>query len=126
MSERENERVIREASAPYNRGDVDVFLDLFADDATAMDLLRYEHDGEGFSRILATRKKAGTDRSLLIERTVSPGRTVWVESTWTATHRGAYLGIPATNKKVELQTVRIIDIEAGRSYGGRNVRICFD
>ena len=114
VSESENERIVREAFAMYNRGDVDAFLDLFAEDATYVDPFGYVHDREGFRRILVNGKKAFTDRSWLIERMVSQGHTVWVESTWTATHRGTYLWTPATNKTVQLQTVSIIDVKAGK------------
>ena len=45
---------------------------------------------------------------------VSEGDTVWVEYTDTGTHKGAWAGIPATNKKVEYPLVLILDFEAGK------------
>ena len=49
-----------------------------------------------------------------LERMVSQGDTVVWEVTATGTHKGEYLGIPATNKKWELPEVHILDFEAGK------------
>lgn len=45
---------------------------------------------------------------------MSQGNTVVVEWTFTGTHKGEVLGIPATNKKVEIPGVWILVLEAGK------------
>ncbi len=53
-------------------------------------------------------------RARRVDRMVSQGNTVVVEWTCTGTHKGEVLGIPATNKKVEIPGVWILVLEAGK------------
>jgi len=54
------------------------------------------------------------DVRIRVDRMVSQGNTVVAEATITGTHKGEYLGIPATGKSIELPFVHIYDLEDGK------------
>ena len=113
MSESENERVVKKIFEAYNRHDWDAMMDHFSDDATAVWPNGSRGDKEGI-RKQNDALAIFPDSRVQVDRMVSQGNTVVVEWTFTGTHRGEWLGIPATNKKVENLGVWILDFEAGK------------
>jgi steroid delta-isomerase-like uncharacterized protein len=49
------------------------------------------------------------DMNWTVQEQIAEGETVVTRFTWTGTHDGAFMGIPATNKKVEVWGV-VIDV----------------
>lgn len=115
MSERDNERIVREIVNAINRQDLDALLDHLADDVTAF-LSGFDEtvDKEGTRKSWVEWYVAFPDLTYHVERMVSQGNTVVVEATATGTHKGEFLGIPATNKKPEAKGIWIFDFEAGK------------
>lgn len=113
MAESENEKVVRKMIAAYNNGDVDAWLSLGTDDMVYVGPSGTRHDKAMTRQVFITFQKA-FHTSQRIERIVSHGNTVWAETNQMLQHRGEYLGIPATNKTIELPGVTIVDFEAGK------------
>jgi steroid delta-isomerase-like uncharacterized protein len=97
-----------------DRLDADALFDYISDDFTYVFASGDMTDKEGFRRYLEGILPAFPDMKYKLERMVSQGDTVVWEVTATGTHKGEYLGIPATNKKWELPEVHILDFEAGK------------
>ncbi len=114
MSENENERISRKMKEAIDRLDADALFDYISDDFTYVFASGDRTDKEGFRRYLEGILPAFPDMKYKLERMVSQGDTVVWEVTATGTHKGEYLGIPATNKKWELPEVHILDFEAGK------------
>ena len=114
MSESENERVVLEFFEALDRGDVDTIMEHFADDSTVILATMQKFDKEGLRKVLARWFVTFPDYKTHIDRMISQGNTVVAEYTYTMTHTGEYLGIPATNKKIEVPSVCIFDFEAGK------------
>jgi C-1 hydroxylase len=114
MSEDENEKVVRKMIEAMYRRDIDAFFDYLSDDFTYVFASGDRTDKEGFRRYLEGVLPAFPDIKYNLERVVSQGKTAVMEVTATGTHKGEYLGMPATNKKWELPEVHILDFEAGK------------
>lgn len=115
MTERKNEKIVEKIFEAFNRHDMESFMIHFSDDAKIIVPSGSTIDKEMFHKEFANKYMSafpdGNDR---IDRMVSKGDTVWVEYTFTGTHKGDYFRIPATNKKVEYPSVAIFDFEAGK------------
>jgi len=115
MTERGNERVVWEIVNAINSQDLDALLDLLADDLTAF-LSGFDErvDKEEIRECWAGWYEPFPDLTYRVDRMVSQGNTVVMEATASGTHKGEFLGIPATNKKVEARVIWVVDFEAGK------------
>ena len=113
MSENENERVVQKIFEAYKRRDIDDYISYFADDS-----IWVLPDGTRLDKNMHAGMRgdfaAFPDTNWYIEHMVSKGNIVVAEWTLIATHKGVFLGIPATNKKVEMQGVSIFQFESGK------------
>lgn len=114
MSESENGRVVREIFEAFNRHDLDAVMNHLADDVTAIWPDGTRRDRKGIRKACAYLFEAFPDNRTRVDRMVSQGNTVVVEYIGVGTHKGEYLGIPATNKTYEMPIVWILDFEAGK------------
>ena len=73
-------------------------------------------DREGFKQGIVKLYTAFPDFHAVVEDLVVdvPRQTVAVRWTARGTHRGAYLGVPATGRVIRFQGIEIIRVEAGR------------
>lgn len=69
---------------------------------------------EGLKDILRAMRAAFPDLVFSIEEQISEGDKVASRFTWTGTHQGAFLGIPATGKPVRVWGVVIDRLVEGR------------
>jgi steroid delta-isomerase-like uncharacterized protein len=98
-------------------GDIDGFGDLMADDFVEHDTAAGElpPTKEGtleFFRVLLT---AFPDMRMDVDDLISSDDKTVARVTATATHKGEFMGIPATGKRVELQLIDIMRFDdAGR------------
>ena len=115
MIEHENERVVREIVNSINRQDLDALLNLLADNVTAF-LSGFDEtvDKEMMRECWSGWYVPFPDLTYRVDRMVSRGDTVMAEATASGTHRGEFLGIPATKKKVEARVIWVFDFEAGK------------
>jgi steroid delta-isomerase-like uncharacterized protein len=89
--------------------------DLVKQDFIELDPLPGQQQGRaGLVAVLEQMRSAFPDIHWTILEMVSEGETVVTRFQWTGTHRGPFLGIPATSKNVTVHGVVIDHLEAGK------------
>lgn len=73
-----------------------------------------EQGRKGFQDFFATWFEASPDFKFELKQIVSEGDMVWVYGTYSGTHKGDWLGIPATGKAYKFDGVDIFRIEDGK------------
>lgn len=68
----------------------------------------------GFQAFFADWFKAAPDWHYQLEKLVAEGDMVWAYGTYSGTHQGDWLGIPATGKHYSIHAVDIFRIENGK------------
>ena len=68
---------------------------------------------EGLKQTILMTRAAFPDFSATIEDIVAEGDKVAQRITWTGTHKGDFMGIPATGKSVSIQVLDIIRVVDG-------------
>ena len=68
----------------------------------------------GFKQFFADWFKAVPDWNYSLTKIVAEGDTVWVYGMYSGTHRGDWLGIPATNRSYSITAVDIFRIQDGK------------
>ena len=114
MSVNKNEKIVLDSFEAFNRQDFDAIMELVTDNFTYFSVTRYSLNREEYRKFLDDTSAPFTDFKITVERTVSQGNVVVAETILTGTHKGEYLGIPATGKSIELPAVYIFDFEAGK------------
>ncbi|MBX9676343.1 MAG: ester cyclase [Methylotenera sp.] len=69
---------------------------------------------KGFRTFFSDWFNAVPDWNYTLNKIVSEGDTVWAYGTYSGTHKGEWLGIPATNQTYSIQAVDIFRIENGK------------
>jgi C-1 hydroxylase len=109
----ENKTLIRRVVELWNRRDLDAYFEVLAPEYI-------EHLPSGDVSLEHLKKYAGTfftafpDIKITIKDIVAEGDKVAVLVNWKATHKGEYMGIPATGKKINISVAMIIKIKAGK------------
>jgi C-1 hydroxylase len=113
VSIEENKALVRQVVELWNQRDLDAFFELLAPEYV-------EHLPSGDVTLGQLKKYAGNffntfpDIKISIKEMVAEGDRVAALVNWKATHKGEYLGIPATGKKIDISVVMIIKIRAGK------------
>src|SRR5215211_7471619 len=82
--------------------------ELVAENFVELDPLPGQAQGrEGLKQILAMFFAAFPDLHWTVEEDAAEGEKLWSRFTWRGTHRGEFLGIPATGNQVEVNGVVI-------------------
>jgi steroid delta-isomerase-like uncharacterized protein len=115
MSPEENKAVVRRfVEVVFNQGNlaaVDRFLAADYRDANA--LPGQEPGREGAKRAFTLYRAVFPDLRYTIEEMIAEGDTVVTRVTFRGTHRGAFLGIPPTNRQVSIPAVHITRLVEG-------------
>jgi steroid delta-isomerase-like uncharacterized protein len=94
--------------------------DLVKEDFIELDPLPGQAQGrEGLKAILAALFSAFPDMHWTVQEVVAEGAKVVTRFVWTGTHRGPFLGIPATGRSVEVKGVVIDRLEDGKMADSR-------
>ncbi len=94
--------------------------DLVKENFVELDPLPGQQQGrEGLKAILRVLWSAFPDMHWTVKEMVAEGEKVVTRFVWTGTHRGAFLGIPATGKSVEVKGVVIDHLENGKMAESR-------
>jgi steroid delta-isomerase-like uncharacterized protein len=116
MAPEENKAVVRRfVEEVFNNGNlaaVDQFLAAEYHDANA--LPGQEPGREGAKRAFSLYQQVFADLRYTIEEMIAEGNTVVTRVTFRATHRGAFLGIPPTNRQVSVPAVHITRLVDGK------------
>jgi len=109
MTESEREKIVKEIFEAYNRRDIDFIINSFADDLIFV-LPSGETIGkDGLPQAYSMLFDVFQDGKWSTPRVISKGNVVAVEILVEGTHTGEFLGIPATDKKIEIPAVWFID-----------------
>jgi steroid delta-isomerase-like uncharacterized protein len=109
MSIKENKALVRHVVELWNHRDMGAFFKLCAPEYI-------EHLPTGDVSLEHLKKYAHTffnafpDIHIIIKDMVAEGDKVMVMVNWKATHRGEYMSIPATGKKIDITVAMLIKI----------------
>ncbi len=107
-----NRRFVEEV---INQGDLDVIDELI--DPGAVDHAAppgFPTGREGAKHFATMTRSAFPDLHLTIEDMIAEGDKVVMRGTWSATHEGEFMGIPATGKQVTVSQIDISRVADGR------------
>jgi steroid delta-isomerase-like uncharacterized protein len=111
------ERFVEEV---INQGRLEVANEIVALDFVELDPLPGQRQGrEGLKEVIAMMRSGFPDIQWVTEETIEEGEKVVSRFTWTGTHRGDFLGIPATGKSVKVKGVVIDRVAGGRMSDSR-------
>lgn len=121
MAEPRNVAVIgRFIEEVLNQGRLEVADEIVAEDFVELDPLPGQRQGrEGLKEVIGMMRTAFPDLHWVVEETVVSGEKVVSRFTWTGTHRGTFLGIPATGKSVSVKGVVIDRVLDGKMTDSR-------
>jgi steroid delta-isomerase-like uncharacterized protein len=121
MTEAVNKAVIiRFLEEVINQGQLGVADEIVAEDFIELDPLPGQRQGrEGLKEVIGGLLAAFPDMHWVADEMVGEGEKVVTWFTWTGTHRGTFLGIPATGKNVAVKGVVIDRLVGGRMTDSR-------
>ncbi|RYV51925.1 ester cyclase [Pengzhenrongella frigida] len=94
-----------------NTGDLDGFGDLLADDFVEYEVTPgLEPTKAGVMEFFRMQRAAFPDMRMDVEDVVASGAKVVVRARYTGTHRGEFMGMPATGKSVDVQLIDIFRV----------------
>jgi steroid delta-isomerase-like uncharacterized protein len=107
-----------------NQGSIDSAGEFFWEDMVEQVPLPGQGPGlEGLKDVLRGMRAAFPDMHWSVEEQIAEGDKVMTRFEWTGTHRGAFLGVPATGRAVRVWGIVIDRIEGGRI---KDTRIIMD
>ena len=113
-----NERVIdlvRAFYEPFRTGDTAAYGEVLADDWVDIPLAPGQEQGPaGLVAQIAAFRRAVPDYDVKHEDFVVGGDRVAVRNTVSGTHRGAFMGHEPTGRRIEMRTMDIHQVRAGR------------
>ena len=121
MPEQENiavlERFIEEV---INQGNLDAANEIVEENFVELDPLPGQRQGrEGLKEVIGMMRAAFPDIHWVADETIAAGDKVVTRFTWTGTHHGPFLGIPATGKRVTVKGVVIDRLSSGKMADSR-------
>src|SRR5215469_3307851 len=121
MPEQENIAVVgRFMEEVINQGNLDAADEIVAEDFVELDPLPGQRQGrEGLKEVIGMLRAAFPDIHWVVDETIAAGEKVVTRFTWTGTHRGPFLGIPATGRNVRVKGVVIDRLSGGRMADSR-------
>ena len=103
-----------------NQGRYEICDKIVAEDFLELDPLPGQRQGrEGLKEVIAMLRSAFPDIHWVTDESISSGDKVVTRFTWIGTHRGAFLGIPATDRPVTVKGVVIDRLVNGRMTDSR-------
>ncbi len=112
MSLEENKAIVRRFIEAYNKQNLDL-----VDDLVAPDFVDHTHQEQGLESLKQRLKmgfKAFPDWHETIEDIIAEGDKVWVRLAYAGTHKGEFMGLAPTGKKITAMNVDIYRIVNGK------------
>jgi steroid delta-isomerase-like uncharacterized protein len=125
MSEH-NKAIARRYFAEILHGQIDVADEIVADDIVFIGPNYWGeaiHGREGFKGFVRSLRSAFPDMVFTVHEEFAEGARVATRFSFTATHRGEWLGIDPTDKTIDLPGADLLRIEDGRI---REIRVFYD
>jgi predicted ester cyclase len=122
MSVKDSKALERRLYEEYNKGKTAVLAVI--DEVYAADTIQHSSSGrdirgiENYKQHVRAFSSAFPDLQFTIDDMVAEGDTVAVRVTATGTHKGAFRGIPPTNRKVTVSMIQIDRIVGGKFVEG--------
>jgi steroid delta-isomerase-like uncharacterized protein len=118
MSTEQNKAIVRQmVEETFNRGNVSRTDDFLAPDFVEREELPpgIPRTREGVKQLTIALRSAFPDFKATIDDIVAEGDKVVVRQTWSGTHKGEFMGIPPTGKRVSFGVIDIIRIAGGKA-----------
>lgn len=121
MSSADNKNVIRTfVEEILNQGQFERADDLVREDFVELDPLPGQSQGRaGLKEVIRQLRASFPDMQWVIEEQIAEGEKVCSRFAWTGTHRGTFLGIPATGRRVSVKGVVIDRLVSGKMADSR-------
>ena len=111
----ENKALVRRFYEQMSAGNVDVIDELIADDLIEHDEFPgLEPSKAGVRKFFETLRAAFPDLEMIAEDMVAEGDKVFVRATIRGTHRGEFLGVAATNRRITIPIGDYVRFANGR------------
>ena len=114
MAQNENVAAIESAVAQMNAGNVDGYLELYADNLTVHGYPPGVEGKAGVSEFYRSFRSGFSDFELTIDDVLTDGDKVAGRYTIRGTHAGELMGVPGSGNKVELDGQSFFRFENGR------------
>jgi steroid delta-isomerase-like uncharacterized protein len=115
MGKQENIAATQRLGEAVNSGNLDALHEVFAPTAVDRDPDPNQGAGpEGFIRFFTGFRAAFPDLNISVEQLVADDDNVAIAYTVTGTHKGDFLGIPATGRQIKARGVQIARFENGQ------------
>jgi steroid delta-isomerase-like uncharacterized protein len=115
MARQDNIRTQEKFGAAVNEGNLDEIRELMTDTVVDHDPAPGQGPGpEGFIRFFEKFRAAFPDLKITAEHTVINDADIAIAYTLTGTHTGAFMGVPATGRKIKARGVQIARFENGK------------
>jgi len=120
MSVEENKAIVRRFIDAYNQQNLDLSDDVVASGYVDPDYPQLQ-GLENLKQMMNMFFKAFPDFHETIEDIIAEGDKVWVLLTYTGTHKGEWMGLAPTGKKITCRAIDIYRIANGKIAEGRRV-----
>lgn len=104
MSLEKNKAIVQRSYEEFNKGNLDMIDEVFSADCLYAN--RNIRGIEASRGAFASFRNAFPDALFTIDDMVAEGDKVWVRYTFAGTHKGTYMGVPPTGKKVKNNGIR--------------------
>lgn len=100
----------------FSRGNIGIADELLAPDFAEREELPpgVPRDREGVKQLAAMLRRAFPDLNVTIDDIVAEGDKVVLRQTWRGTHRGEFMGVAPTGKKVSFGVIDILRVAGGK------------
>jgi len=117
MSTEQNKALFRRLMEEvFDRGNISLIDELFAPDFVEHEELPpgIAAGSEGVKQLSTMFRSAFPDFKATIDDIIAEGDKVVVRGTWSGTHKGEFMGIAPTGKRVSFGVIDIVRIEGGK------------
>jgi steroid delta-isomerase-like uncharacterized protein len=115
MSTEHNKTVIRRVfNELVNQGNFEAASELLSADYVNHDLPAPAPGADGFKQVTMMFRTAFPDIVVTLDQEIAEGDRVATQGTFTGTHQGDFMGIPATGKRVSIKYIDIWRMEDGK------------
>jgi steroid delta-isomerase-like uncharacterized protein len=121
MSTHDNKSVIRTfIEDVINQGRLERADDIVIGDFVELDPLPGQAQGrEGLKEVIRQMRSAFPDIRWMVDEMLAEGDKVFTRFTWSGTHEGAFLGVPATGRRITVKGMVIDRLVAGKMADSR-------
>ena len=115
MSEEQNKQVFRQLiEEGFSQGKLEVLDDVFAPNFIEHQDGFVPPNVEGVKGAIVSLRTAAPDLKLTIEEIIASGEKTWARITGRGTHRGPFMGRPATGRPFAITVIDICRFENGK------------